>query len=317
MRRFAVVLSLFATLALAPTLAHAQTEAELIEHGIALREDGRDEEALAVFTRAYEAGHSAQALAQMALAEQALGRHVQAEAHLTTALADRDDRFIRRNRAALAQALTEISAEIGTLAIDGGVPGAEVDAGDGVRATMPLDAPLRLGAGHHHVIIRADGHRTFEADIDITGGGAASITATLVADAPIAPAPEPTPEPVASPEPPPPPASSSGWVLPVGIAGASVGVVAIASASGLMAVREDNARARLTCSDTDPACRARYQAALDAESAGIGLYVVGGALLVAGGALVLVDVLGHGGASDARALRCAPGLLSIGCAGSF
>src|SRR4051812_7480565 len=47
---------------------------ELLREGVSLRREGRDEEALQRFQRAYEIGHGGRALAQIGLAEQALGR---------------------------------------------------------------------------------------------------------------------------------------------------------------------------------------------------------------------------------------------------
>ena len=57
--------------------ASAQEEA-LIKHGLELREKHDDEGALAEFQRAYQLSKGGRALAQIALAEQALGRWVDA-----------------------------------------------------------------------------------------------------------------------------------------------------------------------------------------------------------------------------------------------
>lgn len=65
----------------------AQSAETLIDEGVQLREQGRDAGALERFQRAYAESRSARALAQVALAEQALGRWVDANAHLTEALA--------------------------------------------------------------------------------------------------------------------------------------------------------------------------------------------------------------------------------------
>ena len=57
-------------------------------------------------------------LAQIALAEQALGRFVDAEAHLREALAA-DDAFIRRHRRLLETARTEYERSTGVLPLEG------------------------------------------------------------------------------------------------------------------------------------------------------------------------------------------------------
>jgi hypothetical protein len=56
----------------APSVDAPRSDDELIASGIALRKTGHDAEALAVFQRAYAARPSARAMAQAALAHQAL-----------------------------------------------------------------------------------------------------------------------------------------------------------------------------------------------------------------------------------------------------
>ena len=63
--------------------------------------------------------------------------------------------------------------------------------------------------------------------------------------------------------------ASASVLLPVGIGVAALGVVLAGVATGLMVVREDSARARLSCVDTDPACRAHFQTAVDPRSPAI------------------------------------------------
>jgi hypothetical protein len=318
--RAALVLLL---LLIAPSAAQAQRRVDLIDQGVALREQGRDEEALALFERAYEQTHAARALAQIALAEQALGRFVEAEAHLADALSHDEDAFIRRNREPLEGALAEIRERVGDLSVVGGVPGAEVIIGGQAVGVLPLDAPVRVVAGSVAVEVRATGHERFIDTVQVRGGGSATVEAELVALASRSERDEPvrgdgdggqTPHDAGP--------GAPGWVVPVGAGLAGAGLLGVAIGSGLMVVREERAQQRLTCSDTDPACRAAYGAGLDAEGGGIASYVIGGAL-VAGGATVLV--LGLTGAlgadtqteGDAVTLRCAPGLLSLACAGRF
>lgn len=317
MRALACLALVTVLLAATSALAQEPTAAELLEHGVALREDGRDDEALVIFQRAYDTEPSAQALAQIALAEQALGHLVLAEEHLARALEDHEDRFVRRNRPLLEQALAEIGAELTTLTITCDVAGAELFVDGRDRGTLPLAAPLRAQAGTVHVEIHATGYEPYTREVIVNAGRAVSLAAVL----------EPTPASEA-PSPPPPleePAppvhvhddSTAAWRMPLGIGLAAAGVVAFAIGGGLMAWREDNARARLTCSDTEPDCRARYQTAYDAETAGITTFVVGGLLVAAGAGILVWDLLeGHASSSEAR-VTCAPGLLALGCTGRF
>jgi tetratricopeptide (TPR) repeat protein len=81
---------------------------EQIRHGIALREAGDDAAALLEFQHAFDQSHRPLALAQMGLAEQALGHWADAEAHLRAALAAQGDAWIDRHREALQDAYAVI-----------------------------------------------------------------------------------------------------------------------------------------------------------------------------------------------------------------
>ena len=302
-----------------PTLVHAQSSAELIEQGVALREEGRDEEALARFEAAYQDLGSGEALAQIALAEQALGRLVESEAHLMSALAETADRFVRRNRAALENALEEVRSGLGDLELHGGPPGAEVWIGDISRGILPFAAPIRVPLGSVRVEIRERGHRTEESSVEVRAGVVARLELTTEPTAT-----PPPPESLVVQPPPEPPVetapiaagTSDSVLLPVGIGIASLGVVLLGVATGMMVLREDNARARLTCSDVDPACRGHFQTAVDAEAAGIGLFAAGGLLVGVGAALAIFDLTSRP-ASEASAFACVPGALSVHCAMRF
>lgn len=323
MSRVSLVLSVLLAALVAssahPSCAEAQRRGDLIDEGVALREQGRDEEALALFEQAYAQTSQARALAQIALAEQALGRFVEAEAHLADALSHDEDAFIRRNRVHLEGALEEIRLRVGDLTVEGGVPGAEVIIGGQAVGVLPLDAPVRVVAGSVAVEVRASGYERFIDTVQVRGGGGATVHAELVRSARrVDPIEEPHDVPRRTDEGAD-RASTPGWVLPAGIALAGAGVLGIAIGSGLMSVREDRAQQRLTCSDSEPDCRAAHGAALEAEAGGIASFVIGGAL-VAGGAAVLV--LGMTGAlgredEDRAHVRCAPGPLSIACTGRF
>src|SRR5262245_37931686 len=102
--------------ALSTSTALAQSEDELIEEGITLRENGNDVEALARFERAYEQSHSARALAQIAMAEQALSRWADAHGHLEEALRMGGE-WIDARRGPLEQALATIGTHVGTLEV--------------------------------------------------------------------------------------------------------------------------------------------------------------------------------------------------------
>src|SRR5580704_13340383 len=71
--------------------------ARLVKEGIELRRLHRDADALDAFRRAYALDPAPRTLAQIALAEQALGHFVDAESDLQRAIGAGDDPWIRRS----------------------------------------------------------------------------------------------------------------------------------------------------------------------------------------------------------------------------
>jgi len=164
-------------------VASAQSAEVLIQQGLDLRRQQRDEEALQRFQDAYNLNHSAQALAQIALAEQALGRFVEAEIHLQQALAVQGDAWISTRQPQLQQALQQISSQLGTIQIQGGVPGAVVFVNGVERGTMPQAANLRVRAGSAVVEIRAQGYVPVQRTVNVLAGGTSRESIQLIAAA--------------------------------------------------------------------------------------------------------------------------------------
>jgi hypothetical protein len=165
------------TLCAQPTRGEADA---LIDRGVTIREqNGSDAEALELFRRAWDRGHAPRARAQMALAEQALGRWLDAEADMTAALAVGNDPWIAARRAALEAARDEIARRVARLEVIGNVPGAEVRL-DGLRAAvLPMTAPVRVVAGTYRLEVRAEGHYPVAREIDLTGGQLSRETVAL------------------------------------------------------------------------------------------------------------------------------------------
>jgi hypothetical protein len=182
-------------LVLAPAFASAQDNGSeaLVARGFELRRAQNDAEALELFNRAYAIDHQPRTLAQIALAEQALGRWSDADEHLRAATAATSDPWIQRNAAALRASQEVIARHIGSLEVLGGVAGAEVFV-DGVSiGTLPMHAPRRLVVGQVQLEVRARGYATAHHTVDIQAG---QLTRESVA---LAPAPSETepPGPVA------------------------------------------------------------------------------------------------------------------------
>ncbi|WP_394836576.1 PEGA domain-containing protein [Pendulispora rubella] len=296
--RLAVVLGLIAL----ASPAWADDPNALIEHGVALREQGRDEEALAEFRKAFTIAPTPRAQAQLGLAEQALGLWVAAEADVRDALKSQGDPWIQKNRAVLEQSLRTIAQHLGTLEVRGRA-GAALFVDGAQVGQLPLERGLRIEAGHRTLEVRAEGFQSTSRTIIVSPGETARETIELrpsvTREEPSTPVREPRPNDV-----PPPPASSGatqrtlGWVL-TGVGGAALvtGVIGlIARANAVSAYNDDP-----SCPGTDnPAPRpSQCQSHVDAEGTWKAIAIAGlagGAALGAGGlALVLTAPRGpHG-----------------------
>lgn len=166
----ALALSLAAFAALGTSTVHAQSPELLIQEGLEMRRQHRDADALERFEAAYRIGQSGQALAQIALAEQALGRFAAAEVHMQSAVSMQDP-WIASRRPQLQQALTQIQAQLGTVQVANGPPGAVVYVNGEARGTLPDAANLRVRAGSVVIEVRAEGYVTVQRSVQVQAGG--------------------------------------------------------------------------------------------------------------------------------------------------
>jgi tetratricopeptide (TPR) repeat protein len=144
-------------LALADPGDPANAEA-LIAAGVSLRAEGRDLEALQLFERALALAPTPRAIAQVALAQQALGHWVEAEDGLSRALSvTPQDPWIERNRLALEQALATVHGRLAWITVTTQAPGAEIWI-DGRAVPSPMRDPARIPAGDVVVLVRAAGY---------------------------------------------------------------------------------------------------------------------------------------------------------------
>ncbi len=299
----------------------------LLRQGVALRQQGRDADALEAFQQAWGVAQEPRVEAQIALAEQALGRWVDAAAHLEASLADPHDPWIARNRDALTESLAEIQRHVGRLRVTGGVPGAVVSI-DGTRVgTLPMDEPPRVVAGTAVLTVHAPGYYDVSRQVDVPAGGEAREAVDLV------------PVPVALPV-----AMAQHPVLQVHRHGGSVvrtlawasllgtGLALAAAGTGI-AFREN----AVNQYNTDPGCpgtgslaqpvgcQSRVNLAGSMRALEIGSFVGAGVLAVT--AITLFEVAGHASTSagtdathTARGLEaCGPtlGAAGIACGGRF
>ena len=179
-----MILSLFVVGVCASPRGAAASEKDeseaLIREGLALRRKGDDAGALERFNKAVVIRRSGRVLAQIALAEQALGRWVEAESNLKEALSRSDDVWILKNRPLLETSLGDISAHLGELEVSGNVVGADVQI-DGIRrGSLPLTGPLRVVVGSVTLEVRAVDYYPLVRVVTVTSGGRAREVMNLV-----------------------------------------------------------------------------------------------------------------------------------------
>jgi hypothetical protein len=268
----------------------------LIEQGVKLRTEGKYAEALELFTKAHAESPSARTLAQIGLAEGSLRRWLDAETHISAALAAHDTPWIenRRNREALEQALSSVKGHIGTVLIVG-PDGAEVSVDRKVVGRLPLAGSLRFAEGAIHV--RGTALRHNPADVEATVAGGAETTVTLD----LGPAlPPPFSAPIIDDEPPPAPRPSA-WKTWTGSSMLAVAAASLVAGGVWLAVDGHG-----TC---DAPSGARCLHVYDTKTQGWIAVAVGGVAGVAGGVLLWQGR--HGDAS----VSLAP--TGLGVAGHF
>jgi hypothetical protein len=338
-RAFTVLVALCACAATAG-IARADDSAEAcVKRGVELRRAGRDLEALEQFQRAYAMAPSPHVLAQLGLAEQALGRWPDAEAHVAGALA-KPDAWVTKNRAALEESLQVIRPHLGSLEVLGSPEGAEVVVDGRVVGKLPLPQPVRVNAGTVAVEVRAHGYLTIARSLAVAAGELTRESVTLLAQPSrgevMEGGPEPKPTPTLPPPPPPlrqlppqpteapPPRSplrTAAWVTAAGGA-----ALALTGAAGLIVREVDATNYNNNCVNPSAPLDMGQQAQChDWRSGGDTATKLATATLIAAGALgVASGVLFYVSATPRStergvALACLPDPTSFGiaCAARF
>ncbi len=169
-----------------PAAQHDDAPETQILRGLDLRRAGKDIEALPYFQRAFDKAPTPRATAQLGLVEQALGRWPDAEGHLGRALEAKSDPWIKKNRAVLTQSLETVRSHIAQIDLAGTPVGASVLLNGRVAGTLPLAAPLRVGAGYVELELRAPGHATAKRVLTLTNLQVQSLFVVLEKAAPVA-----------------------------------------------------------------------------------------------------------------------------------
>lgn len=144
--------------------------AQLIDEGVELRRGGDDVAALARFQEAYALNPTPRAAAQLGLAQQALGRWVEADARLREALAATEDPFVQEYGSALESSHAAVREQIGQLHVLGGVEGATVRFGGHTIGTLPMATPVTVVIGTSRLEVTAEGYRDAEMMLTVRPG---------------------------------------------------------------------------------------------------------------------------------------------------
>jgi hypothetical protein len=132
-----------------------------------LRREHRNVEALDFFTRALALSPMPRVRAQVALAEQALGRWLDAERDLDAAMDSTEDPWIAKNRSALEEARGMIDRRLAWLTVQVDVPSAEAEL-DG--NAVPCRVETRVVAGSSVLKVRASGYLPEERSVMLEPG---------------------------------------------------------------------------------------------------------------------------------------------------
>lgn len=135
----------------APEVDPAEVERFLAE-GASLREEQNDEEAIARFRQAYEASGetSGQAMAELALAERALERWMDAVTHFDRAL-ELGGEWVEQLRGNLERAREDCLGHLARLSVTTDAEDATLTVDGEDRGALPLEAPIVLSPGSHEV----------------------------------------------------------------------------------------------------------------------------------------------------------------------
>ncbi len=318
----------------APATAGAQERDAnaLIEHGLELREHGRDVEALDEFKRAYALAPTPRALTQLGFAEQAVGRWVAADGHLRDALKAPGDPWIASHRGVIEAALAVIARHLGVLDVRGTAPGAVVLL-DGVNvATLPLREPLRVEAGTRTLEVRAQGYYAISRTVVVSPEATTRETVDLVAqeaapagqDAHAPPAGDRPSAPAVPVDPTPRPGGTQRTLGYVGLATAGVllasGVIGVVERQAEIGAYNNDSMCPGLQSATQPAgCAGHVSNASAWANVSIASFI-GSAVLAAGGVTLVLTAprATPGPAPSPRAgLACRAGWRAVSCGVAF
>ncbi len=183
MRAATLVVALALALSAREAVAQSSPEVEARERfsrGVALYGEGNAGAALVEFQRAYELlGRRASLLFNIAVTQEALGRYVEALAAMREFSERAPAEAVASHRTEMDAALTRLPTRIGTLRLNGDLPGLAALVDDLERPVEMMRAGVPMSAGIHRVTFRATGRLERTVEVRVTGGEVAQIAPEL------------------------------------------------------------------------------------------------------------------------------------------
>jgi len=162
-----------------PSAEAADRTEILIREGVELRRQGKNLEASQRFAKAYEQSHTPRAAAQLGLCEQALERWVDADLHLSEALAGSSEPWVARKRKTLEAALRKARSMLSTILVHGDHPNAQVHVNGEYVGNLPEELKIRVLPGVSTVNGSAAGYAKFQIDVSAEAGKQHKVTIVL------------------------------------------------------------------------------------------------------------------------------------------
>ena len=259
---------------------------EHYERGIEFYDEGDLSAALVEFKEAYRLRPSYRLKYNIGQVYAALGQDADAHRNLEEYLEEGGDEIDEVRRHRVRGDLEELAERVGRLAVTGGPDRARLVV-DGVkRGTLPLEEPLLLDVGQRTVEIESGGRVVRTRTVEVAAGRTATLD--VGSAEPASPAPSADE----------PPARLSGKGV-AGIVGAGVGLVVVgvgAGFGGRALASEDDLAGDCEGADCAPYTRAAVDDYRRDRLAADVMFGVGGALVAAGAALLVWDLLDDGDA---------------------
>ena len=299
--RFGWILVLF--LGLNPSITSADEASELYQSGVELFKAEKFLEASTAFRKAYALRPSWKVYYNIGQCEAAAKRYgIAIEAFESYLVGGGDEIKLERTEYVVGE-IRRLQTLVGRLELVA-PPGIEVYLDGDKRGTTPLEGPLRVAAGKHHVALKKGEETILEKRVQIAGGIATKVTAPSEQAEP-EPAAEPSPEesanvpesepPEPTPEPPEPVVEKGhSWMWPAGLAALGTGAATLiaGTVTGSLALAKSNKLAdqckdKIGCSDSDKELKESSDSLAIATNV---LLPVGGALAVGGALLVFFEI---------------------------